>query len=149
MSLSKFPKTWFKMRSILIRYFPIGTKIKKQKLGGISITVGPNTNPQFPFVLLDRALLYFQHVSNWAHARSKPNEDQDKALTIPPDESGFTSKWTKQQRDLCAQFIKTINDDAPYEKQAEAERECRKMLEETLFMISSAAPAPAEGKGPL
>ena len=122
------------------------TKIKKQKLGGISITVGPNTNPQFPFVLLDRALLYFQHVSNWAHARSKPNTDQDKALTIPPDESGFTSKWTKQQRDLCAQFIKTINDGAPYEKQAEAERECRKMLEETLFMISSAAPAPTEEK---
>ncbi len=120
------------------------TKIKKQKLGGITITVGPNTNPQFPFVLLDRALLYFQHVSNWAHARSKPNNETESKLELAPIESGFTSGWTKQQRDLCAKFIKAVNDDASYEKQAEAERECRKMLEETLSNISAATPSTTE-----
>jgi hypothetical protein len=26
------PKTWFKMRNILIKYFPFGIKIKKQKM---------------------------------------------------------------------------------------------------------------------
>ena len=117
---------------------------QKTELGGITMTVGPNTNPQFPFVLLDRALLYFQHVSNWAHARSKPNNDQESKLELATIESGFTSGWTKQQRDLCAKFIKTVNDDATYEKQAEAERECRKMLEETLFNISAATPSVTE-----
>jgi hypothetical protein len=111
-------------------------KIKKQKLGGIKITVGPNTNPQFPFILLDRAMLYFKHISNWAHARSKPPEGQDQAIEISLAEKGFTSHWSKQQRQVCAQFIKAVSTDASYEKQAEAERECRKMLEEALLAIS-------------
>ena len=113
------------------------TTIKKQKIGGIKITVGPNTNPQFPFILIDRAMLYFQHVSNWAHARSKPTSSTTStALQLASVESGFTSHWSKQQRDTCAQFIKSVAADAPYEKQAETERECRKMLEEMLFEIS-------------
>ena len=124
---------WFKGEDIA------RTKIKKQKLGGIKITVGPNTNPQFPFVLLDRAMLYFKHISNWAHAKSKPTSGSDQSIEISITEKGFTSHWTKQQRQVCANFIKTVSSNASYEKQAEAERECRKMLEEALLSISKNA----------
>ena len=110
------------------------TRIKKQEIGGIMVTVGPNTNPQFPFILLDRAMLYFQHVSNWAHARSKPAAPEQADLSIA--EHGFTSDWTKQQRQTATQLIYEINRNASYEKQAEAERRCRQMLEKALLAIS-------------
>lgn len=122
------------------------TEIKKQKLGGIKITVGPNTNPQLPFILIDRGLLYFQHVSNWAHARSKPSETPSDVIKFEPAKMGFTTQWTDQQRKSCLQFIKVVTNNAPYEKQAEAERKCRRMLEECLHEISqptSKSPSPS------
>lgn len=42
-------------------------KLKALPLGGTKIVVGPNQNPQFPVVLLDRALLYLNEIANHAH----------------------------------------------------------------------------------
>ena len=126
---------WFKGERIA------ATKIKHQKLGGIKITVGPNTNPQFPFILLDRALLYYQHISNWAHARSKPQPETSPQVAIATTERGYTTEWTPQQREICARFIKAVATNATYERQAEAERECRKMLEAVLLKISQSSQA--------
>lgn len=42
-------------------------KLKHLPLGGTKIVVGPNQNPQFPVVLLDRALLYYRETVNHAH----------------------------------------------------------------------------------
>ncbi len=114
------------------------TEIKKQKLGGIKITIGPNTNAQFPFILLDRALLYFQHITNWAHARSKNHSGDSAAVNIGSDkEVGYTSQWSHQQRKICATFLKAVSTEAPFEKQDEAERACRSMLEGVLSEITS------------
>jgi hypothetical protein len=33
------------------------------------LQIGPNTNTQFPHILLDRALIYYSHIINWAHGR--------------------------------------------------------------------------------
>ncbi|MCS1407415.1 MAG: GTPase Era [Verrucomicrobia subdivision 3 bacterium] len=108
------------------------TRIKKQKLGGTRITVGPNTNPQFPFILLDRALLYFQHVSNWAHARPVPVVEGSSPIKLEDTEQGFTKHWSKEQRTACAQFIKAIATDQSYKKQENAERAFRTQLQQTL-----------------
>lgn len=42
-------------------------KLKHLPLGGTKIVIGPNQNPQFPVVLLDRALLYYREILNHAH----------------------------------------------------------------------------------
>lgn len=42
-------------------------KLKALPLGGTKVVVGPNLNPQFPVVLLDRALLYVNEIANHAH----------------------------------------------------------------------------------
>ncbi len=120
--------------------------IKRQKLGGIKITVGPNANPQFPFILLDRALLYFQHISNWAHARPMPTAGETCPVKTEDAEQGFTTHWSKEQRKIGARFIKFSTAGASYEKRESAEREFREHLQKTLRQISR--PHSANAKTP-
>jgi hypothetical protein len=49
----------------------IASKIKVLGIdsGRVRLDIGPSVNPQFPFILLDRALLYYNHIINWAHGR--------------------------------------------------------------------------------
>ena len=113
------------------------TSIKKQKLGGVKITVGPNANPQFPFILIDRALLYFQHVANWAHARPLPTDEESaRSAKSKAAEQGFTRRWKQEQRKICARFIRSTASGASFEKQENAEREFRRLLQQTLRQIS-------------
>lgn len=109
------------------------TKLIKQKIGGIQIRVGPNTNPQFPFILLDRAILYFQHIANWAHARSQSISENH--AIAPIEKHGHSSQWNKDERAVCTRFLKAIANKAPYEKQTETERAFRKRLESILLRI--------------
>lgn len=79
-------------------------KIKRIPMGGYRVTVGPNQNEQFPYVLLDRALLLYQFISNRSHAR------QDTKTELPGDslKSGVCSGWDNEKRALCAQAFKAI-----------------------------------------
>jgi hypothetical protein len=49
----------------------IASKIKVLGIdsGRVRLDIGPSLNPQFPYILLDRALLYYSHIINWAHGR--------------------------------------------------------------------------------
>lgn len=38
-------------------------------LGGRQIRVGPIDNIQLLYILLDRALIFYSHIINWAHGR--------------------------------------------------------------------------------
>lgn len=44
-------------------------RINHMPMGGFSMTAGPSKNPQFPFVLLDRVLVYFREISEHAHGK--------------------------------------------------------------------------------
>ena len=45
----------------------------KNYLGrGTLYRIGPHRNPNFPWVVLDRALLHYFAVRDWAHSRRKP-----------------------------------------------------------------------------
>ncbi len=110
-------------------------RVKQLKLGGVQVSVGPNQNPQFPFVLIDRLLLYYQSVINWAHAR----RDQPTAIEISHEtKAGYTARWTNDQRKVGLNFIKSLARDNPA-KQDEAERELQKMIEDLLPQLGEDA----------
>ncbi len=44
-------------------------RINRLPMGGFAMSVGPNKNPQFPFVLLDRALIYYSEIATHAHGK--------------------------------------------------------------------------------
>ncbi|HSH14634.1 MAG TPA: DUF3482 domain-containing protein, partial [Verrucomicrobiae bacterium] len=103
-------------------------RVQSIKLGGVQVSVGPNQNPQFPFVLIDRLLLYYQSVINWAHAR----RDQPAAIQSQRETKlGYTAKWGGDQRKVCLNFIKTLSKNN-FQKQDDAERACQEMLKSVL-----------------
>jgi hypothetical protein len=51
------------------------------------------------FVLLDRALIYFQCASNWAHARR-----EEASITLIEGKWGVTSGWDGERRRLFEKF---------------------------------------------
>ncbi len=81
------------------------TKVKGLPLGRIKIQVGPMKNEQIPYILLDRALIYFSHVINWAHSR-RDQSDTLRFGTVTP-QKGFTSQWDGPSKKLFSRFFKT------------------------------------------
>ena len=70
-----------------------------RELGGCRIKVGPLRNPQLMFVLLDRALIYQQCVSNWAHARR-----EEGSILLPEGKKGVTAGWDRGRRRLFEKY---------------------------------------------
>ncbi|MCH6254945.1 GTPase/DUF3482 domain-containing protein [Puniceicoccaceae bacterium K14] len=78
-------------------------KVNHVPLGGLKLTIGPNRNEQFPFILLDRALLFHRVASNWAHAK------QENTLEIDSNKKkGDSSNWSDKDRKLAARFFAAI-----------------------------------------
>ena len=76
------------------------------KIAGPQIQVGPAENISLLFVLLNRALLYYQQSINWAHGR----RDYPESL-VPTNSSaapGFTKDWTSTNLRICQRYFKTI-----------------------------------------
>ena len=107
--------------------------VKRLKIGGVSLTVGPNRNPQFPFVLLDRLLLYYQIIINWAHAR----QDHVQNVVRVEDETkmGFTAQWDRKQRDSYSRIFKKLRSSKEADREG-AIAEMQDALEEMLWSIS-------------
>jgi hypothetical protein len=86
-------------------------KIIGIRLGGYRVSIGPNKSVNFPYVLIDRALICYSHVINWAHGR-RDYPDKDTLSKVNPDEkAGFTSGWRSKERKICQSFLKTAQKD--------------------------------------
>jgi hypothetical protein len=84
------------------------TKVIGVNIGGIQLQVGPNENIQFPYVMLDRAFIFYSRVINWAHGR---RPDQDEPADLSEDTSrkiGYTSKWSEKNRRMAGRFFKNL-----------------------------------------
>lgn len=79
-------------------------KIKQIPVGGFKLQLGPNQNPQFPFILLDRVILYAKICSNWAHAR----QNRDLSISDENLKEGSSSRWDAKQRALCSKVFQAI-----------------------------------------
>jgi hypothetical protein len=108
-------------------------RVQNLTLGGVQVSVGPNQYPQFPFVLIDRLLLYYQSVINWAHARRDQPASFESAHEM---KSGYTARWSNERRKLCLKFFKTLEKKKP-EARDDAQRECERMLTEALQEVGS------------
>jgi hypothetical protein len=75
------------------------------RLGGDRIQVGPNENPQFLYILLDRALIYYSHIINrphgWRGAKTMTDVTED---TVK--KQGIVTGLTPAQRQVCTRYFK-------------------------------------------
>jgi hypothetical protein len=108
-------------------------RVKGLPLGQMKIQIGPIKNEQLIYVLLNRALIYFSHVINWAHSR------RDASVAGPSSRSnatpGFTSRWSASQKKTLAQFFKALQKDDGIKTSA-FKPQINRLLQETLKEIS-------------
>ncbi|EDY84724.1 hypothetical protein VDG1235_4357 [Verrucomicrobiia bacterium DG1235] len=79
-------------------------KIKQLPLGGLKVTTGPNISDAFPFVQLDRDILYSKFAANWAHARRETSVELD----AKGEEEGVSSRWTQAQLKVATRFVQAV-----------------------------------------
>ncbi|NLX19077.1 MAG: GTPase/DUF3482 domain-containing protein [Desulfobulbus sp.] len=104
-----------------------GTRLLGMKLDSEKLQVGPVNNIQLFYILLDRSLLFYQHVINWAHGRRDYRQDAG-LFQSERGKKGFTSHWSREQRSICNQFFQAVRDD-----QAEKSDEASAMLANMLL----------------
>lgn len=85
-----------------------GVRLLGMRMGGEQLRVGPVQNMQLLYILLDRALLFYAHVINWAHGRR--DYERLAALAKPAGgKSGLTSQWDREQRSTCDRFFRAVH----------------------------------------
>lgn len=110
------------------------TKVLGIPLGGRELQIGPVKNIQFLYILLDRSLIYYSHIINWAHGR----RDYDAG---PPDRAdtariGYTAQWSSGARSTChAFFIETTRGEGS--RGTDAEQQLKTILIDQLQKISN------------
>ncbi len=83
-------------------------KFNGTRLGKDQIKVGPLANIQLMYILLDRMLIFYASIINWAHAR---REFEPKVLNRHISENlrkGVTSGWDKETQKVCNRFFQSI-----------------------------------------
>ncbi len=101
------------------------------KAGGEQLRIGPVANVQLLFILLDRCLLFYSHVSNWSHGR---RDYQDQQLQ-GGDKQGITSHWNSTERNTCQAFFKALQQ-GDSDNAAAAGRQLRALLIQELKNLS-------------
>jgi hypothetical protein len=86
----------------------IEMKVLGQSVGGRVATIGPLSDPQFPWILLDRALLHFASVVGRAHAKRDP-------LKVDPGEGkrGVSSLLDGATRGRIGKLLARVGRDGP------------------------------------
>ena len=112
-----------------------GTRLLGMRLDAQKIHMGPVKNIQLLFVLLDRQLLFYNHIINWAHGR----RDYDNQAVSEDNSStrlGYTSNWSRQDRAICDVFFRSLQKEKNSEKQLDARSDLARLLNNTLQKIS-------------
>ena len=111
------------------------TKVAGMKLGGQQIRVGPNENIQFLYILIDRALIFYAHIINWAHGRRELSIPV-KVKYDPSEKTGYTATWNISAQRKCTAFFQAIrNGDAV--KKEQADEELRTLIRDELKRMYS------------
>ncbi len=102
----------------------VRTRVAGLKIGKRKISTGPCRNIQFMYVILDRTLLYYAHVINWAHGRRSTSPITEKSCKTKP---GMVSDLPAEARKSLDRMFTIISkgrkDSADIEKKAGMELE--------------------------
>jgi len=80
---------------------------KGVRLGRDQIQVGPPSSIQFLYVLLDRALIYYASVINWAHGRRDEVNGSDTEMASRL-KKGYTAFWNAREKKICNDYFEAI-----------------------------------------
>jgi hypothetical protein len=116
-------------------------KVSGLKLGGQQIKMGPNENIQFIYILIDRFLIFYSHIINWAHGRRDYPVSSDKGHSELAKES-FTTKWDDDEKRICQNFFKAIQKGDENRKEISLQ-ELKEVLRDKLNRISHGEEGPA------
>jgi GTP-binding protein EngB required for normal cell division len=108
------------------------TQVVGLSLGGHQMRMGPNENIQFLYILLDRSLIFYSHIINWAHGR------RDYPAASPASEAGkagVTTEWGDAAKKTCGAFFRAIRA-ADEGKRVAAKKEMKQLLQGVLQSIS-------------
>ena len=112
-----------------------GTRLLGMKLDRQQLQVGPVTNTQLLYILLDRALLYYSHIINWAHGRRNYQDSVRKTGVEEAEKQGYTSGWSKSDRKICGSFFSALQEeDSPLQEQTG--EDLTALIQEKLQQIS-------------
>ncbi len=103
------------------------------KIAGPQILVGPAENISLLFVLLNRALLYYQQSINWAHGRR--DYPESRAGINDSGAAGFTKEWSAANLKVCHRFFKTLQQTNG--QSCEQEKALQEVLFTALMRISN------------
>lgn len=109
------------------------TKVMGLNLGGQLMRIGPIENLQFIYILMDRALIFYSHIINWAHGRRDYPDREPQS--VETQKSGFTSQWDNRIKKRYRDFYGAIRS-GHEEKAARSRREFKELLQEQLQEIS-------------
>ncbi len=103
----------------------LSTKVKLLGvgLGGEQMQVGPNASIQFLHVLLDRALLFYAHVINWAHGRRDREGPDDEERALRLSRNIGSGRWSNVSLAVCRAYFQAIKE----EDEIKMEREGKKL----------------------
>lgn len=122
--------TAIKGRDVLSNVRVLGGRLDHQQL-----KIGPVDNIQLMYILLDRALLFFNLVINWAHGR-RDYQGVDVEEQQYSTKQGYTSGWTRSEQKICEQFFRAaIGED--FEAQVTRNEELQQLLVEKLTSFST------------
>lgn len=92
-------------------------KVIGKPLGRYKLKVGPIKNIQFMYILIDRALIYYSHIINWAHGKRNTPAPDHLLSSGDKDLSGYTSRWKKDTKNIFNSFFHAIQSNDPEKKE--------------------------------
>jgi hypothetical protein len=107
----------------------------QRTLGVERFSLGPVTNPNFPFILLDRILLYCLYAMNWAHGRQAADETAPNRVPdrLPRQKYGFAEELSSEHQRLLTQFFVAVRKG----RDNKYETDCRHILKTILYRFSN------------
>ncbi len=106
------------------------------RLGGDQLVIGPVTNIQLMYVLLDRTFLFYRHTINWAHGK-REYPDGPLPLAEGNGKESFSASWSRDEHKVCELFFQGIRQKNENKAQEQAQAAMRSFLKAKLLQIST------------
>ena len=107
---------------------------KGVRLGKDQVQVGPAGTLPFLHILLDRALIYYGSVINWAHGR-RGTEGCDGPDVSSRLKKGYTAGWESHEKKICRVYFEAVMEKESKNRES-AVNAFRSLLESKLHQMS-------------